>query len=174
MTIPILQTARLILRPFTRTDFDSFAAYWADPNMARYTRGGQPVNRADAWPRFLQHPGHWAMCGFGFWAVEEKSTGLMIGEAGFIDLMRDYHPKVNGVPEIGWAIAPSAQRKGYATEAAQAVVAWGRQHFGPIRVIAAVNQANIPSIRVAEKCGFTECLRADFNGRPAVFLDQIL
>jgi len=174
MIIPTLQTARLILRPFTPADFDAFAAYWGDPGMARYTRTGQPASRTDSWPRFLQHPGHWAMMGYGFWAVEEKSTGTMIGEAGFINLMRDYHPAVNGVPEIGWAIAPTAQRKGYATEAAQAALAWGQQHFGPIRVIAAVNQANFASIRVAEKCGFAECLRADFNGRPAVFLERIL
>jgi RimJ/RimL family protein N-acetyltransferase len=132
------------------------------------------VERADAWPRFLQHPGHWALMGYGFWAVEEKSTGIMVGEAGFIDLKRDYDPRVNGVPEIGWVLAPAAQGRGYATEAAQACLAWGTLHFGPIRVIAAVNVENRASIRVAEKCGFKECLRREFRGRSAVFLERTL
>lgn len=174
MTTPTLQTARLILRPFAPEDFDAFAAYWGDPVVARWTRGGQPVDRPTAWQRFLQHPGHWKMMGYGFWAIEEKSSGQMIGEAGFIDLKRDYHPKVNGVPEIGWMIAPAAQGKGYATEAALASIEWGKVHFGPIRVLAAVSVENGASIRVAEKCGFKECLRADFNGRSAVFLDRLL
>lgn len=174
MMIPTLSTARLILRPFAPTDFDAVAAYWADGAVTRFTRGGQPLGRSEAWQRFLQHPGHWAMMGYGFWAVEEKSTGRMIGEAGFIDLKRDYHPAVNGVPEIGWVIAPGAQGKGYATEAALAAIAWGKDHFGRIRVLAAVAKENAASIRVAEKCGFVECLRAEFSGREAVFLDRVL
>jgi len=174
MQAPTLQTTRLILRAFALADFEAFAAYWADAEMTRWTRTGAPIARADAWPRFLQHPGHWAVMGYGFWAVEEKSTGTMIGEAGFIDLKRDYHPQVNNVPEIGWAIAPAAQGKGYATEAAQEALRWGARHFGPVRVLAAVNVDNFTSIRVAEKCGFKECLRAEFHGRKAVFFDRIL
>jgi RimJ/RimL family protein N-acetyltransferase len=174
MIIPTLQSSRLILRPFALADFDAYAAIRADENVGRWTIGGKPLTRAEAWPKFLQHPGHWALMGYGFWAVEEKATGAMIGEAGFIDMQRDYDPKVNGVPEIGWIIAPAAQGKGYATEAAKAAIAWGAPHFGPIRVIAAVNVENIASIRVAQKCGFKECLRRDFNGRAAVFLDRVL
>lgn len=174
MNIPILETARLILRAFTLVDFDAYVAYWGDENVTRWTGGGRPLGRSEAWPKFLQHPGHWAMRGFGFWAVEEKATSAMIGEVGFIDLKRDYDPKVNDVPEIGWVLAPAAQGKGYATEAARGCLAWGREHFGPIRVIAAVNVENIASIRVAEKCGFQECLRGSFRGRAAVFLDRVL
>lgn len=174
IAIPVIESTRLILRPFALEDFDTVAAYWADERVSRWTRGGQALERTQAWMRFLEHPGHWAMMGFGFWALEEKSTGAMVGEAGFIDLKRDYDPKVNGVPEIGWVIAPAAQGKGYATEAAQECVRWGRQHFGPIRVIAAMHASNTASYRVAEKCGFKECLRREFNGRSAVFLDRVL
>lgn len=173
-SIPVLESDRLTLRPFRLDDFETVAAYWADERVSRWTRGGLPLERSQAWMRFLEHPGHWAMCGFGFWALEEKATGAMIGEAGFIDLKRDYDPLVNGVPEIGWALAGAAQGKGYATEAAKTAIAWGSQHFGHIRVIAAVSVENTPSIRVAQKCGFKECLRRDFNGRSAVFFDRVL
>jgi RimJ/RimL family protein N-acetyltransferase len=174
MTIPTLSTSRLLLRPFALGDFDTYAAYWADESMARWSATGAPVGRADAWRNFLRHSGHWMMLGFGIWAVEEKSTGVLIGEAGFVNLKRDYDPMVNDIPEIGWAIVPAAQGKGYATEAAQECIRWGRDHFGPIRVLAAMNAANTASRRVAEKCGFRECLRRDFNGRPSLFLDRTL
>jgi RimJ/RimL family protein N-acetyltransferase len=174
MNIPILETSRLILRPFALRDFDAYAAIWADEAVTRWTGGGRPVARDEAWLRFLRLPGHWELMGYGFWAVEEKTSGAMIGEVGFIDLKRDYDPLVNGVPEIGWVLAASSQGKGYATEAAQACVRWGAEHFGPIRVIAAVNVENVASIRVAEKCGFSECLRSEFHGRKAVFFDRVL
>ncbi|GAA0577989.1 GNAT family N-acetyltransferase [Rhizomicrobium electricum] len=174
MTQPILETARLILRPFRVDDFDAVAAYWGDPAVARWTRGGQPISRSQAWLRLIEHPGHWALMHYGFWAVEEKSSGTMIGEVGFIDLKRDYDPAVNDVPEIGWVLSPQAQGKGYATEAAKACLPWGREHLGPIRVIAAVNADNRASIRVAEKCGFRECLRREYERGVAVFLDRVL
>jgi RimJ/RimL family protein N-acetyltransferase len=174
MDVPILETSRLILRAHRLADFDAYAATWADEDVTRWTGGGKPVERDEAWLRFLRFAGHWELMGYGFWAVEEKATGTMIGEVGFIDLKRDYDPVVNDVPEIGWVLAPAAQGKGNATEAAQTVIAWGRAHFGPIRVIAAVNAQNRASLRVAKKCGFTECLRKDFHGRTAVFLDRIL
>lgn len=169
-----LETPRLRLRPFALGDFEPYAAYWADAAVTRWTGGGKPVAREDAWLRFLWHPGHWALMGYGFWAVEEKISGALLGEVGFIDLRRDYDPSLNGVPEIGWVLAPAAQGQGYASEAARAAIAWGHQHLGPIRVIAAVNVENRASIRVAEKCGMTECLRKSFHGREAVFFERIL
>ena len=174
MNIPVIETDRLILRAHALADFEAYAAYWADEAVTRWTAGGKPVARDEAWLRFLRFPGHWELMGYGFWAVEEKATGVLIGEVGFIDLKRDYDPLVNGVPEIGWVLAPASQGKGYATEAAQACVRWGAEHFGPIRVIAAVNVENVASIRVAEKCGFSECLRREFHGRKAVFFDRVL
>jgi RimJ/RimL family protein N-acetyltransferase len=172
--IPILETSRLVLRAHRLDDFDAYAAMWSDPDVTRMVTPGRPLDRPEAWQRFMWFPGHWVFMGYGFWAVEEKATGALLGEVGFVDLKRDYDERLNGVPEMGWVFARSAQGKGYATEAALACVAWGKGHFGPIRVVAAVNAQNRASIRVAEKCGFTECLRKDFNGRSAVFLDRVL
>lgn len=174
MNVPTLITPRLILRAHMLADFEAYAAYWSEESISRWTGSGRVPTRAESWLKFLLFPGHWQMMGYGFWAVEEKATGALIGEAGFVDLKRDYDPKVNDVPEIGWVIAKPSQGRGYASEAAQACLRWGAEHFGPIRVIAAVNVENPASIRVAEKCGFQECLRADFHGRKAVFLDRVL
>jgi RimJ/RimL family protein N-acetyltransferase len=174
MLQPTLETVHLMLRPFRADDVDAVAAYWGDPAVARWTRGGKTISRVEAWQRLLQHPGHWALQGFGFWAIEEKSSGRMIGEAGLIDLKRDYDLVVNGAPEIGWVIAPAAQGRGYASEAAKACLDWGGDNLGAIRVIAAMNADNRASIRVAEKCGFTHCFRKRFERGDAVFLDRLL
>lgn len=174
MNIPVLETSRLILRGHTLKDFEACAAMWADPEVTRWIGEGRPLTREEAWAKFLRHPGHWALMGYGFWAAEEKSTGRMIGEAGFIDMKRDYAPEVAGLPEIGWALAPAAQGKGYATEAARECLVWGRGHFGPVRVVAALDAENQASFRVAEKCGFTEAVRVARRGRTAVITVRTL
>lgn len=173
MPAPSLETSRLILRPFKASDIDVFAAYWSDPGVIRWS-GGRIIPRAEAWSRMMAHAGHWDLLGYGFWALEEKASGQMIGEAGLIDLMPDYPATVAGVPEIGWVLSPSAQGKGYATEAARAVVDWGRSHLGPVRVIAAVNVENVASIKVAQKCDFTEVLREPYARGVAVYLERTL
>jgi RimJ/RimL family protein N-acetyltransferase len=89
---PVLETSRLILRAHTLADFDTYAAIWADADVTRWTGVGKPVERDEAWLRFLRFAGHWELMGYGFWALEEKSTGAMIGEAGFTECLRkDFH-----------------------------------------------------------------------------------
>ena len=65
----------------------------------------------------LRYAGHWQWMGFGFWALEEKSTGAFAGELGFAEFKRELEPSIQGIPEIGWVLAPHAHGKGYATEA---------------------------------------------------------
>lgn len=173
MPAPRIETPRLILRPFRAADFDVFAAYWSDPDVTRWS-GGRLIPRSESWSRFKAHIGHWELLGYGFWALEEKASGAMIGEVGLIDLMPDYPAAVAGVPEIGWVLSKAAQGKGYATEAARAVVVWGHAHLGPVRVIAAVNIENVASINVAQKCGFAEVLREPYARGVAVYLERTL
>ena len=63
------------------------------------------------------------MDGLWFWALVEKATGAFAGDLGFAEFKREIEPSIQGVPEIGWVLAPHAQGKGYATEAVRAVVA---------------------------------------------------
>lgn len=71
MTIPRLTTDRLLLRALEARDFDAYAVMMADPDVVRYLGDGQPLGRADAWRQFAFIIGHWALRGFGLWAVEE-------------------------------------------------------------------------------------------------------
>ena len=112
---PTIETERTILRPHRLDDFDAYAAMWADPVVTRFI-GGKPRTREESWIRFLRHPGMWSLLGYGFWAIEEKASGRFIGEAGFHDLKRDIVPSIEGMPEAGWALVPSAHGKGLASE----------------------------------------------------------
>ncbi len=172
MTVPRIETERLILRGHTLEDFPSYARMWADPVVTRFI-GGMPLGEEEAWAKFLRIAGHWALLGFGFWAIEEKTGGRRIGEAGILDVKRDIVPSFHGVPEIGWGLDPAAHGKGYATEAVRAILAWGEAKFGKIRMVCIIDPGNTPSLRVAARCGFKECARTTYKGDPTVMLERL-
>jgi RimJ/RimL family protein N-acetyltransferase len=169
-SVPVLETARLKLRGHRLDDFTACAAMWADPMVTRYI-SGKPSTEEESWSRLLRYVGHWTLLGFGYWVVEEKATGCFAGEVGFADLRRDLEPSLNDTPEIGWVFAPHAHGRGYASEAARAVIAWGEAHFGTSQTACIVHPENLASIRVAEKCGYRELRRTVYKGQPTtVFL----
>lgn len=140
---------------------------WAEPEVTRFI-GGRPSTRDEVWSRLLRYAGHWALLGYGYWAIVEKATGRFIGELGFADFKRDIIPSLDGMPELGWALASHAHGKGYATEAVRAAIAWGEAHFGPVRTACIISPDNLPSIRVAEKCGYREWRRTTYKDNPTI------
>src|SRR5437588_4580464 len=102
--VPILETERLKLRGHQIDDFPECAAMWADPKVTRHIRD-KPFTEEETWKRLLRFVGHWAVLGFGYWAVLEKQTGKFLGEVGFADYKRDLKPSLAGMPEIGWVFA---------------------------------------------------------------------
>jgi RimJ/RimL family protein N-acetyltransferase len=171
MTAPPLETARLKLRAHRLEDFDSSFAMWSDPGVTRYI-GGKPSTEQEAWSRLLRYPGHWALLGFGYWAVEEKTTGEFIGELGFGEFRREITPPIDGIPELGWALAPRAHGKGYATEALRTVVAWADERFNWPRTVCIIAPENVPSLRVAAKCGYREIHRTTYAGQPTLIFER--
>src|SRR5262245_14557312 len=89
--IPIVETPYLRLRPHRREDFPACIALWADPYVTRYI-GGRPLTREEVWARFLRYAGSWYWLGFGYWAVEELSSGQFIGELGYAQNERTFDP----------------------------------------------------------------------------------
>jgi RimJ/RimL family protein N-acetyltransferase len=165
--VPVIETERLNMRGHRMEDFSDCAAMWADAGVTRYI-GGKPFSREEVWARMLRYVGHWSWLGFGYWAIEEKSTGGFVGELGFAEYQRDIEPSLAGVPELGWVLATRAQGRGYATEAVRAVVAWGHVRFGPAQTACLIHPENLPSIRVAEKCGYREFQRTTYKGQPTI------
>ncbi len=144
---------------------------WSDPVVTRYI-GGKPSTEQQTWARLCGYVGHWALMGFGYWAIEEKSSGDFAGELGFANFHRDIAPSMRDVPELGWALAPRFHGKGYATEAVRAAVAWGDLRFRSARTVCLIGPENLASIRVAQKCGYGVFERTLFNDQPALFLER--
>jgi RimJ/RimL family protein N-acetyltransferase len=167
MPIPVLETERLTLRGHRLDDFPSCAAMWADPAVSRQL-GRQPFTEEESWTRLLRYVGHWSLLGFGYWVVEEKASGKFAGEVGFADYKREMQSPVKELPEIGWVLPTWAHGRSYATEAAQAALRWGDEHFSPPRTTCIVSPDNLPSIRVAEKCGYRDLQLSSYKGHPII------
>ena len=162
---PVLETERLTLRPFRAGDADAQAAMMGDSEVMRHL-GGQPLAREDSWRKLLCGAGLWSLFGFGYWAVERRADGAMIGQIGFADFQRDMTPSVKGLPEMGWLFAAEASGQGFATEAGRAALDWIDAVHAPPEIPAIIAAANTASIRVAEKLGFAFGEDASYKGEP--------
>ena len=168
--VPSLETDRLWLRGHRMDEFEQCAALWADPKVTQHILE-RPLTEEESWARFLRYVGHWAVFGFGYWAIVEKQTGDFAGEGGFADYKRAIQPSLKGVPEIGWVLASRFHGKGFATEAVRAITAWGDAHFQtPTRCI--ISPDNTASFRVAVKCGYREILRTTYHGHATVMFER--
>lgn len=147
MQIPRLETERLILRAFCEADLDAYAEMCADPEVMRYIGNGQPLSRSESWRNMAMMLGHWQLRGYGMWAVEEHSCGVMIGRIGC------WQPE--GWPgfEIGWTLRRAYWGRGFATVAARAAMNHAFCELKQSHVISLIRPENAASRRVAEKLG---------------------
>jgi RimJ/RimL family protein N-acetyltransferase len=163
--VPLLHTPRLLLRGHRAGDLAACAAMWSDPAVVRYI-GGRGFDEEEVWLRILRYVGHWAVMGFGYWAIEERATGRLVGEVGVSEAYRRIEPPWGEVMEVGWALASWAHGHGMATEAVQAVLAWvDAERAGNGRpVVCMIDPDNVASRRVAAKCGFVEYAQGRYKG----------
>lgn len=148
MNVPVLETERLIMREWRESDFPAYYECCADEETQRYV-GGKVMSRVEAWRHMAYVVGHWELRGFGHWAVEEKATGEFVGRVGVQD--PDGWPEF----EIGWMIAPSRRRRGYALEAARRALDYAFETIGRDHVISLIQAPNVASIAVATRLGET-------------------
>jgi RimJ/RimL family protein N-acetyltransferase len=145
MVVPVLETARLILRPPRAEDFDGWAAWRNDVEATRFVGG--PQVRAVAWRDFLTMAGAWSIQGFGMFSVIEKATGKWVGRLG------PWMPEGWPGPEVGWGLARAAWGKGYATEGGAAAMGWAFDTLGWDEVIHSIDPHNEASKAVACRLG---------------------
>ena len=171
MEIPVIETARLRLRGHYPGDLPAFLAMWQQPQFYQHLTG-LPLPQEEVWTKMLRHAGLWYLQGYGYWAVEEKATGAFIGAVGFGEWQRAMEPSLKSSPEIGWVLAPHTHGRGYATEAAQAALAWGDAHFPQPRTVCIINVDNQASRTLAAKCGYEEFGRTAYKGHSIVLLER--
>jgi RimJ/RimL family protein N-acetyltransferase len=167
----MIETDRLRLRRHVADDLKESWAMWSDPDVYRHILPA-PSNEQQAWSRILAYVGHWAIAGFGSWVVEERSTGVFVGEIGFADFKRDVTPSIRGVPEIGWVLRSSQHGKGYATEGVRAALTWADEHLSAARTVCLIHPENTASIHVAEKVGFSQTHIATYNNAPILMFER--
>jgi RimJ/RimL family protein N-acetyltransferase len=141
---PRLETQRLILRLPRIEDFERYAEMLADES-ARFIGG--PSVRGDAWRRFLQMPGAWAIQGFAMFSVIEKSSGAWLGQAG------PWYPDGWPGTEVGYAFHPDARGKGYCTEACVASMDYAFDVLGWDDVVHSIVPDNLASQAVVRRLG---------------------
>lgn len=156
----VRETARLRLRLFAERDLGALAAMYADAETMRHIGDGRTFTRDETWRAIAGMLGHWALRGFGMWALELKQTGELVGRAGFID--------PEGWPgfELGWLVARPHWGKGYATEAARFALDHALSTMGRRRVISLIRPGNERSTRVAEKLGMRAEGEIELLGAP--------
>ena len=141
-----LETERLRFRMLRESDFPTYEKWCANIEVMRYL-GGKTLDRVSAWRHLAFLIGHWALRGYGYYAVEEKASANFIGRVGFTNQI--------GWPgfELGWTIAPEYQGRGYATEAARMLLRYAFEELDQPHVISLIHADNTPSRKVAEKLG---------------------
>jgi len=145
----ILETERLTLRQFTADDAPFILELVNEPSFIQNIGDRGVRSLADAVKYIETGPiTSYARNGFGLYLVQLKESGASIGMCGLIKR------ESLGNVDIGYAFLPKFWSKGYAVEAALAVKEQGRS-LGLKRLVAIVDPANISSIRVLEKLGFT-------------------
>lgn len=147
MPLPIF-TERLAMRAYEPGDLHALHAVLYSDEAAMRLLGG-PRDLAGTRAALERSMSQQAHAGYSFWPVFERSSGLLIGEAGLFPLAPD-GPDV----ALGYAFGGAYWGRGYATEAASAVL---DEAFGPLeleRVVAITRETNCGSRRVLAKLGF--------------------
>ncbi len=163
VSAPDILTERTRMRPHRLEDFEAMLAMWQDDAIVRHITG-RPSTSNETWSRLLRYIGHWHALGFGYWVIEDRETGLYLGEAGFADFHRDMDPPLGSAPEAGWAIVSASHGRGLATEAMQAAHTWIDAHNPHDHTLCILAPEHAASIRVAEKCGYSHTYDTTFAG----------
>lgn len=142
---PVLETARLILRPTRAEDFDAWAAMMTDAQATIFVGGLQ--SRSVAWRGFVGMAGAWAIQGFGMFSLIEKDSGRWVGRVG------PWLPEGWPVTEVGWVLPRDCWGRGYAMESAIAAIDWVFEHLGWTEVVHSIHPDNAASQAVARRLG---------------------
>lgn len=162
-----LETARLVLRPFTEADGEAMLRIQSQPAMVRYTPdpAWQGIDDARRFVGFVQ----WLYRDVPdrgwfrhYFAVIEKASGELIGYCGIGGPEFD-----RTLTEILYGIDSPHWGKGYATEVARALLRYGFEDLHLPRIVAFAEERNVASLRVLEKAGLRRIGR--LSGLPQEF-----
>ncbi|RCK46711.1 GNAT family N-acetyltransferase [Thalassospira profundimaris] len=142
--IPRLETDRLILREISIADWPEYRSMLMSE---RAIHMGGPYSLAGAWGMFCADTAQWSLFGVGALMIEEKSTGLCVGQVGI------NHGPLFPEHELGWLLYQDAEGRGIATEAAIAMRAWAFGVRKLTTLVSYITPDNHRSIGLARRLG---------------------
>jgi len=156
----------LRLRPFGPGDAAIIHTIYSDPVVMRYVATG-PMSDLAVTERLIDdYTAHQQRHGFSFWAVLERSSGQLIGDAGL-------YRTPAGEVELGYTLGAAWWGRGYATEAASRWLSVAFDELDINEVVALAEPANVASLHVLTKLGLVRDGERMAFGRPhAVFRGQ--
>ena len=157
LTFP-LRSDRLELRPFAMTDVDAAHRVYSDPEVMRCVGEGRPATRAASAQMIADYRLHQELHGFAFWAVIERASGELIGDAGL-------EKTAEGI-ELGYTLARDRWGQGLATEAARLCIDTAFEPLELGTLVALADVENPLSAHVLEKLGFALTGSVTAYGRP--------
>ena len=153
-----IQTERLLIRPFRESDAPVYAEIVSDPDVMKYTIEGEPQSFDSAKEYILRCIRSYETRGYSRYAVVLQAENDLIGFCGFMD--------DNGELEFGWRYGKSYWGRGYATEAAMAVLDYAVQNRVVPQIVCLCESENVASIRVVEKLGMKLVGQDTYKGKP--------
>lgn len=160
MAKTVLETARLFLREIEPGDAPLQDRVLNTPKVMQYLGGVKPLAEIEG--RHAKTIASYSDNGFGFMFVMERATGELVGHAGLKRVDVPSAPNL-GDHEIGWLVREDRWRRGYAEEAARAVLDWGFSRFNMPHVVAITSNRNIGSWKLMEKLGMDRREDLDFH-----------
>ncbi|BAY81701.1 hypothetical protein NIES267_11780 [Calothrix parasitica NIES-267] len=148
---PILKTPRLLLRAINYSDAQSVHCNLSDFYTVLYSNVAEPPSLKevrkiiDIWSENFKK-----QQGFR-WGITIKEQNIVIGSCGYKNINKKHRRA-----EIGYEISPAYRRKGFMSEALNAVLEYGFEVIELNRIEATVNCGNLPSILLLHKLGFSE------------------
>ena len=150
---PTLETERLVLRQYRKSDFPAHHAIVGDPAVMNQL-GVSALGREEAWRRVAASVGMWELMGFGGWAVIRKADHKLVGMVSLFNAWRALDPQFGEQPEMGWIFATEVHGRGIAGEACRGVLDWADAHLAPTPIWAIISPGNDASFKLAERLGF--------------------
>jgi RimJ/RimL family protein N-acetyltransferase len=164
----MIETERLVLRPWRAADVDPFHAICSDP-LVMVTLGPL-MTREQVVTRIGQMQAMQAELGHCFWALERQSDARLLGWCGVI---RGTAGPVSGKAELGWRLASDCWGHGYASEAARGAAGWVFANLPEASAWAITSVANRRSRAVMARIGMTYRADLDFD-HPGLAADDPL
>jgi RimJ/RimL family protein N-acetyltransferase len=176
----VLKTDRLVLRPWRRDDVRAYSRILQDPDVMRHWGSGMRfrikrtvanlvarVSDIEARHALVAMDRHWRKHRFGLWALEERESGALLGNAGLTVL--DGWTGESANIEVGWLLARSAWGRGYAVEAGRASLEFAFDVRRLPRIVSVAFTSNWRSERVMQNLGLRPAGRMRWKGDEVVW-----